>query len=188
MSILQASISSLKEVAALTRTINNDFQAESADLRTEVSSQLENFSNFSSQESRIQDLAQRVQLGRTKMTSLGRRVDVVRKRVEGWERAELAWQEKTRRRLRVMWIIMSVAATLLLGLIVFRYTPARAQGPAVLHGFNHSDFPGLVPGTEEFTFSLQRERQEGESMLERLRKAQAAKEEDDQILRELDEL
>lgn len=188
LSTLQSSIASLKELAGLARSVNDDFKADSAALESEFTVQLETFSNFTSQESRIQDLAQRVQDGRTRMISLGERADSVRKKVESWEQAEEAWQEKTRKRLRIMWIIISIAGGLLFGLIAFRYTPARTAGPGGLQGFNTTELNGRVPGGEHFTFSLQREKKGEASVLERLQRGQENSTEEDPRLRAFDEL
>lgn len=189
LSFLQSSIASLKEVATLTQDINTDFQAESEELVQEMNEQLEGFSNFESQERRIKDLADRVQTGRETIQSLGQRVDVIKKKVEGYERAEGEWQDKTRRRLRVMWIVMSVIAAIVIGLVLFRYTPAKTYGPGVIHGLNATGLriPGMdgVIGNE--SWSLRREK-DGEGVLERLRKKQGERVEEDPRLRVFDEL
>ena len=192
LSFLRSSLASLKEVASATRRVNTDFQSESHELASESAEQIDAFSNFSSQETRIKDLAERVKTGRSTINSLGERVDVIRRKVEGYERAEGAWQEKTRKRLRVMWIVMSVVAAVMIGLVFFRYTPAKTFGPGVIHGFNGTELriPG-VDGTmgNDSVWSLKREtKKDGEGVLDRLKKTQGERVENDPRLRALDEL
>jgi hypothetical protein len=188
LSMLQSSISSLKELASLTRALNTDFQIESADLVRQISGQLEGFQEFKSQETRIQSLQERVQKGRAKIKTLGGRVDVIKGRVEGWERAEVEWQDKTRRRLKALWIVMSVVAAIVVSLVVFRYTPARTHGPGVIKGLNISDLAGRIPNFEEMGNETWTLRRETEGVLEGLRRRQGEVLEEDPRLRVFDEL
>ncbi|TVY40764.1 hypothetical protein LSUB1_G002043 [Lachnellula subtilissima] len=136
LSVLQNTIISLKELAGMTKALNSEFKTESEEIVSDIRGQIDAFEGFESQESKIAGLQARIVQGREKITVLGGRVDVVRERVEGWERAEFAWQEKTRKRLRGLWIVMSVVAVLVLALVVLRHTPARTQGPGVIQGVN----------------------------------------------------
>ena len=122
------------------------------------------------------------------MANLGERAEAVRRRVESWERAEEAWQEKTRKRLRIMWIVISVVGGLLLGLVVFRYTPARSSGADALHGFDLGGLDGRVPGGENMTFSLKKENEGGPSVLEKLQQGQGADDVEDPRIRAFDKL
>src|SRR5437016_3208943 len=88
LSMLQSTISSLKELANMTRALKTDFKAESDEVVSDVSAQLDTFSDFSEQEKRIEALQERIKKGREKIKVLANRVDVVKERVEGWERAE----------------------------------------------------------------------------------------------------
>ncbi|TVY47213.1 hypothetical protein LCER1_G007701 [Lachnellula cervina] len=146
LSMLQNTISSLKELAGMTKALNSEFKTESEEIVSDIRMQIDSFEGFESQESKIAGLQARIVQGREKITVLGGRVDVVRERVEGWEKAELEWQEKTRKRLRVLWIVMSVVAVLVVALVVLRYTPARTQGPGVIKGMNMT---GLEKKVEE---------------------------------------
>lgn len=147
----------------------------------------------------MQELAQRVQAGRAKIQGLGERVDTVKRRVEGWERAEGEWQEKTRRRLRVLWILMSVMVGVMVGLVAFSYTPTvRTTAPAglgTLKGLNVSEFVGRIPGLDEqgnLTWSLTGRKGKGEGVLKRLlhkrHQGDGQDEVEDERLRLLDEL
>ncbi|TVY48798.1 hypothetical protein LOCC1_G001095 [Lachnellula occidentalis] len=146
LSVLQNTISSLKELAGMTKALNTEFKTESEEVVSDIRNQIVAFEGFESQESKIAGLQARIGQGREKITVLGGRVDVVRERVEGWERAEVEWQEKTRKRLRVLWIVVSVVAVLVVALVVLRYTPARTQGPGVLKEMNMT---GLEQKVEE---------------------------------------
>ena len=121
-----------------------------------------------------------MQTGRAKIATLNDRVDVVRRKVEGYEFAEGEWQDKTRKRLRVMWIVMSVITVVVIGLVLFRYTPAKSFGPGAVHGIDASELRARMMGEEgangNDSWSLRRDgemaREKGEGMLERLKRTQ----------------
>jgi cell division septum initiation protein DivIVA len=108
MSVMQSTIIAMKELAIMSQQTNDSFTKEAQELVSEVEGQLETVGQFRDQEMRIKSLQQRIQEGRTKIQGLGERVDIVRERIEAWERADREWQERTRKRLKVIWIIMSV--------------------------------------------------------------------------------
>lgn len=146
---LQNTIVSLKELAVMTRQLNEEFEIEAGKVAKEVGTSLDGFGSFEAQQKHIEELAGRVKAGKEEVKSLGGRVDRVRGRVDGWERAEGEWQDRTRKRLRVMWIVMSVIAALMVGLSVFHYTPARTPGLDILSGLNISGVVGSVPEFEK---------------------------------------
>jgi hypothetical protein len=149
LSMLQNTITSMKELATMTRTLNEEFKTEAEEIVTDVSTQIEGFENFSEQEKRISALAERVKTGRAKIKVLGSRVDIVRDRVEGWERGEIEWQEKTRKRLRILWIVIAVIAAVVLALVAFQYTPAmNHEMNATVTGLNKSGLLGKSPHLE----------------------------------------
>lgn len=73
----------------------------------------------------MQALQDRVHGGRERIAALSGRVDVVRQRVERWERADREWQETTRRRLKIMWGVLFGMGMVLLVL----YWGARVYAP-----------------------------------------------------------
>lgn len=85
---------------------------------TDISAQLDSFSQFEDQQNRIESLQGRIQSRRELIRSLGDRVNAVSVRIEGWERADREWQEKTRKRLKVVWIVTSVIFLLVLSLFI----------------------------------------------------------------------
>lgn len=95
-------------------------------METEVTAQLDSFNNFDDQEIRILDLQKRVEVGREKIRVLGERTDMVKERVEGWERAEQEWQGKMRKRMRFIWIVGTVVVALT-GTVWFFYPPGATD-------------------------------------------------------------
>jgi len=149
VSDLRRTIATMKELATMTRSLNQAFKTESQEIVTEVETALQGFQGFNEQQKRIEDLATRVKTGREKIRVLGERAQVVKGRVDGWERAEGEWQERTRRRLKVLWIVIAICGGLFFVGMVLQYTPARTQGPGVLKGISMSTLGGpLGPGTE----------------------------------------
>jgi hypothetical protein len=126
--MLQSTIIALKELAGMSHETNASFKKESAELVGEISAQLDSFGQFEDQEGRIESLKGRIHAGREKISVLGGRVDTVRERIEGWERADREWQERTRRRLKAMWVVTStVVFVLVLFLVSAQYVPASVE-------------------------------------------------------------
>ncbi|KAL2271099.1 hypothetical protein VTJ83DRAFT_470 [Remersonia thermophila] len=131
LSSLQSTIAALQDLAQRSQQLTAAFQAEASELDADVRAQLDAFGDLADQQRRIEALQRRVRASREVMEGLSERVDVVRKRVEGWERADRAWQEKTRRRLRAFWVVTSIVVFLLVAvLLAARYAPGPGPGPA----------------------------------------------------------
>lgn len=159
MGVLQNTISSLTELATMTRQLNKEFEAEADKVANDVGASLDAFHEFEAQQKRIQELTSRVEAGRDKVKNLGSRVDQVRERVEGWERAEGEWQDRTRKRLRLLWIMMSLAVAIMLALSVFQYTPTTAPGLDILSGLNIPEVVRAIPELDKLrneTLSLKK--------------------------------
>ena len=159
LGVLQNTVTSLKELAKMTRQLNEDFETDAGKVAMEVGASLDGFHNFETQKRHIEELADRVKDGREKVKVLGARVEVVRDRVEGWEKAEGEWQDRTRKRLRVLWILMSLTAGIMVVLSVFHYTPARTSGLDILSELNISEVVRSVPELDKIhneTWSLKR--------------------------------
>lgn len=187
LSLLQNTISSLKELAGLTRELNAEFKNESEEIVGDIRAQLDGFQGFEEQEKRITDLQERIVQGRDKIKILGSRVDVVRERVEGWEKAELEWQEKTRKRLRVLWTLMSIVVVIVIALVVFRHTPARTH-PHLPEGMNTSTLTDKIPSFEQIANDTVNLTRKTVDALEGLRGKDSEELEDDPRLRIFDEL
>jgi hypothetical protein len=148
LGVLQNTIASLTELAQMTRLLNEEFGTESEKVVKDIRVSLDGFHGFTTQQRQIEELSERVKAGRDKVNTLRTRVDLVRDRVEGWERAEGEWQDRTRKRMRVLWILMSVAAAVFVALSIFRYTPVGSPGLEILTRLNVSDIVGSVPEPE----------------------------------------
>ncbi|KAK3341404.1 hypothetical protein B0T25DRAFT_341036 [Lasiosphaeria hispida] len=129
---LQSTIVALKELAGLSQQMNNTFGSEAEELVTEVNSQLDAFGQFEEQQKRVERLQSRIHIGREKITVLSGRVDVVRDRIESWERADREWQERTRKRLKAFWVVTSIVTFIMLLLLVSaQYAPESLEGSTV---------------------------------------------------------
>ncbi|KAF7564043.1 hypothetical protein G7046_g21 [Stylonectria norvegica] len=107
---LQNTMAALKDLAETSRKIHGDFEKDSREIENDITVQLAKFGQFKEQENNIESLQTRVQVGRAKIESLSNRVDLVRERIESWERADTHWQEKTRKRLKAIWVFVSIFA------------------------------------------------------------------------------
>ncbi|KAH8885229.1 hypothetical protein GQ53DRAFT_599018, partial [Thozetella sp. PMI_491] len=115
---LQGTLVALRELAGLSHELNGSFSREAGELASDVAGQLDGFGEFGDQQARVEMLQSRVRKGRVRVGALSERLDTVRKRIEGWERADRHWQERTRRRLTAIWVVISVIAFLMLLLFI----------------------------------------------------------------------
>jgi hypothetical protein len=189
LSALQSTIVSMKELAVLTRQLNEEFGTESEEVVRDVEGQLEGFEDFEEQRRRIQDLQTRVMDGRDKIKTLGTRVDIVKEKVEGWEKAEGEWQNRTRKRLRMLWIMIAVTGVAVLALMGMRYTPARNQAIEALKGVNASSLEEILPDLERIKNSTKSTGRTTMDAIERMLVKEGVEElQEDPRLRLLDEL
>ncbi|KAM4054875.1 hypothetical protein HRG_005694 [Hirsutella rhossiliensis] len=123
MSTLQNTVTAMKGLAEGLRDMCDGFDDDSRALESDTVSQLVALGRFEEQEAKISSLQNRVHHGRARIQGLTGRVDVVRERIEGWERADRDWQERTRKRLKIFWSVTSVVAILIVALAVgVKYT------------------------------------------------------------------
>lgn len=120
-SALQSTIASMQELAIAARKLDQDFKNESNEIVSEVDTQLQGFQNFTDQRQEIEGYAARIGAGRQRVKSLCDRLDAVKMRVEKWEKSEGEWQQKTRRRLRILWTIIITCVLLFVALMIFQY-------------------------------------------------------------------
>lgn len=186
LSVLQSTITGLKELAGMTKGLNQEFKDDSGDLVRDVTAQLEGFEGFAEQEKRITDLQRRVKAGRERTKLLGERVDVVKNRVDGWEKAEGEWQERTRKNFRILWIMISLVTTIVLAVVVLQYMPPMTT-PEPPKGLNTTGLLGKIPDFEAFKNESQHSRRQVEERLEGGSKCIAQPEENPR-LRVFDEL
>jgi len=125
---LQGTLVALKELSERSRQVNESFRREADDLVTDISAQLDTFGQFEDQQRRIESLQSRIQAARDLIKSLSERVDAVSVRIEGWERADREWQEKTRKRLKAIWVVTSVVFFLMLSAFIgSQYVPESLE-------------------------------------------------------------
>ncbi|KAG7133728.1 hypothetical protein HYQ45_008157 [Verticillium longisporum] len=153
-SALQVTVTAMRELATLSREIKGVFEAESQEMVRDVQAQVDSLGQFEEQKKRIVDLQGRIEAGRNKIQALSGRVDVVKERIEGWEKADREWQEKTRKRLKSLWIVMSVVFALLVLLLVgakYAAPDTMAVGKHSLSGddANESNYSGAEGSDDE---------------------------------------
>jgi hypothetical protein len=139
LNILHDTIASLKDLAFAARKLNEDFNVEAKELINDVEGQIEGFGNFEEQENQIGDLEKRIRAGRERIKLLGNRLQTVQGKVKGWEKREGEWQEKTRKRLKILWVMMGGCVLAFLVLLVLQYGPIRGLGESVMGGLNISN-------------------------------------------------
>ncbi|KAI0164843.1 hypothetical protein GGR57DRAFT_214055 [Xylariaceae sp. FL1272] len=191
LSSLQSNIVSLKELAAVSQDINDGFVSESRALAGEITSQLSVYDHSDEQRKRIQTLQARINTGRDKIQTLSKRVDVVRERIESWEKADKAWQERTRRRLKVLWIIILVIALA----VTFMFVGIQYAGsPVDLNTLKESITVSPQSSTPDMDDILGNKSKSAAAMTDELRQVLARRRDqgaaaiDNEALRILDEL
>ncbi|KAK4178672.1 hypothetical protein QBC36DRAFT_324333 [Triangularia setosa] len=160
---LQSTIAALKELAELSNQLNNSFSAEAEELVADVTSQLDALGNFEDQQQRIESLQNRINTGRESIKSLSERVDVVRARIENWERADREWREAVRKRLTALWVVVStIGLVLILLLISAQYVREKPGEPTTSVGNeNMKQLPATASnkwGLEGASKALQKEK------------------------------
>lgn len=118
MSTLQNTITAMKGLAETLRDMCDGFDSESRALESDTVGKLEAMGRFEEQQARICSLQDRVRQGRARIQTLTDRVDVVKERIEGWERADRDWREKTRKRLKIFWSVTSAVAIFMIVLAI----------------------------------------------------------------------
>ena len=187
---LQSTITSLKELATMTKGLDEEFRREAEEVVHEVETSVDGYEGFEEKEKRIEGLADRVRRGREKIKLLGERVEVVQKQVDGWEKGEEEWRERARKRLKVLWMVVAGCGVLVFGLLAFQYAPAKTQGPGIMKGMNASDVGAVLPDLDMIrndTWSLKRRTQDA---LEKMKAESSQKDplDEDPRLRIFDEL
>ncbi|KAL2070929.1 hypothetical protein VTL71DRAFT_13955 [Oculimacula yallundae] len=191
LSTLQSTITSLKELAHLTRGLTESFSSEAQEVVDEVTGQVDTFGGFKEQEGRIGELMDRVKKGRERIQRAGERVERVKSRVEGWEVAEGEWQDRTRRRLRVLWVGFSFVLAVVVVVMAVQFSGAGAgEDGSEKKGLNVTGLLGVIPDMQGLRGGNEswgkKGKGLGESVLEKLRVDKPV--EEDPRLRVFDEL
>ncbi|KAK3943738.1 hypothetical protein QBC46DRAFT_376989 [Diplogelasinospora grovesii] len=138
LGMLHSTLVALKEIAGLSVEMNDNFSREVQEMEVEVTSQLDAFGQFEDQQHRIETLQNRIQAAKDKIKALSERVDIVRDRIESWERADREWQERTRKRLKAIWVVTSLVVFIILLLFVI----SAQYAPDGFGSGNHSEVAG----------------------------------------------
>ncbi|KAM0434565.1 hypothetical protein ACHAPT_003661 [Fusarium lateritium] len=139
MSTLQSTVSVLKELAEESQSIHNNFEKDAREIENDITAQIASMGQFKEHQDNIESLQARIQDGRARIRALSDRVDIVRERVELWERLDKESQDKTRLRLRAIMICMSVIMlTMLVLFFGAQYLSPNGdivsnEGPETLH-------------------------------------------------------
>ncbi len=186
--MLQSTIASFKELAENSQELNKNFKTESQEIATDIGSQLDALGQFDDQQQRIEDLQGRIQAGREKVQVLSERVGVVQKRIEGWESADKEWQERTRKRLKVVWLFMSTVVLIVVFLFIStKYAPGAINN-SLATDFASGKNDGRTP-LSEFTGNKSKSAEDlADEVRGDLHKKQGDGLGEDALLRALDEL
>lgn len=181
-STLQHSVAALQELCSTARRLNDDFVHDSENVTKEGQEQLKTLEDLAAQQTSIESLQSRITVGRKRVSKLSERVDVVRQRAEAWSKVEAQWEEKTRRRIKLFWGLSAAILLILLGLLVFQYTPTR-QVTGLGKNFTALGVGAGIKNNETLAST-----NEEMSALDELRRVPDAALEDDPRLRIFDEL
>ncbi|KAG6313515.1 hypothetical protein E4U22_000890 [Claviceps purpurea] len=118
MSTLERTITSLQGLAQISHDICNTFDKQARDLESDIIRQLSAAGRFDEKQARIAGLQKRIHEARDRVAALASRVDEVQRTVERWEQADKRWQERTRKRLKIIWSATTVLALIVLALVI----------------------------------------------------------------------
>jgi hypothetical protein len=130
VSTLYSTIRTFQDLVDSNSTLQGDFERDNANLEQDFRKQLGEFKEFRPQIDRIDVLEKRMSAGRNKMEALGKRLDSVRREIEGWERRENEWQARVSRRLRIFWAIIITATVFVVIAYVVQEWPGNIAGPS----------------------------------------------------------
>jgi hypothetical protein len=133
VSSLLGTIHSFRELLSVTNTFSREFTTQSNTLLIETENSINDFKNFSLQSSRISELEKRLKRGRERAEELATRLDVVRERVEAWEKREGDWERRANRRLRILWGSFATAL-ILIAVLLFSHKLGEGKSRAEVFG------------------------------------------------------
>ncbi|EEH08434.1 conserved hypothetical protein [Histoplasma capsulatum G186AR] len=111
---LHSAIYSFHTLSTAAFSLHSDFTRETDNLSRATTTQIDEFhSAFTHQIKRIDALEMRMRAGAEKAEALNRRMEVVRGKIEAWDRREGEWQRRVTTRLRIFWTIVGTAVVVL---------------------------------------------------------------------------
>lgn len=176
-------MSSLQELVSEARKLNADFIQKSQSVTKEVEDQIDTLEDYASQAERLAHYQSRLSEAREKALALTDRADGIRSRAEAWSKGEAQWEEKTRRRIKLFWGLSAAVLLVLMGLLIFQYTPTRQVAGPGGKNFSVPEVVAAVGGMNESRVKGKEEQR----VLEELRGKDGPLEEDPR-LRIFDEL
>ena len=121
LSSLTSTIQELHKLSNSTTELSTRFKDESTSLSDDTTNQIQNTTtNFDAQARRIQDLENRIKVGRTEANNLSLRLDAVRTKVESSARRDTEDERRIGRRLKMLWGFLGFWIVLLMILIIVR--------------------------------------------------------------------
>lgn len=100
VSVLRQTIGTLHELSGLTRELHENFETDTTELVEDVTSQVEAFDRFKTQQEQISSLEERLNAGKKKADALTTRLEQAKVRVEARAKSEAEWQAKNTRMYR----------------------------------------------------------------------------------------
>jgi len=189
LSLLQGTVVAMQALAGMSREVSDSFSQEARDLVADAETQLEGLGGFDDQQKRITSLQGRISGGRERIVALSRRVDAVNDRIDSWERADREWQDRTRRRLKVIWLVMIVIVFVVLTLVfTAQYAPGGLEQATVR--FANESIAKLrdASGRETNASWGSGEDSHGDSLQNLFNNTRSGSQEGDRVLRAFDEL
>ena len=124
ISALHNAVSSLASLSSTASSLLSSFSTQSSDLQKDLDSQITKHKNDAdTQSSRLNQLEKRMQDGKSRVESLGHRMEQVRKKVREQERRDGESNERVRRRVRMCWGMLATALVLGVVGVVFQHWP-----------------------------------------------------------------
>lgn len=145
-SALRNTVAALRDLAQSSHDICETFDKHARDLESDIIRQLSTAGNFEEQQRKMAALQKRIYDARGRTSALATRVDVVQKCVERWEQADRQWQEKTLKRLKIIWSATTIVALIVVAFVIgmnYASTTRGAKGgPA---DWNTATSPNVPP-------------------------------------------
>ncbi|OAX77036.1 hypothetical protein ACJ72_08670, partial [Emergomyces africanus] len=111
---LHTAIYSFHTLSTTAATLHSDFAHETDNLARDTTTQIDEFhSSFDAQIQRIESFEARMRAGAEKAAALNRRMEIVRQKIEAWDRREGEWQRRVTTRLRIFWAVVGTAVVVL---------------------------------------------------------------------------
>ena len=96
---LRQTLGNLQDLAALTKELHDNFDADTKEITEEIRSQYEGFGDFKRQREQVTELEARIRAGREKADSLNARLMDAKKRVEDCARSEAELEVRNTRKI-----------------------------------------------------------------------------------------